>query len=611
MTKHAAKAARGRGLLARAALACLLSVAALSAPARSGLGLNLTGWDYYSPDFPIIDQFKRASVWLTQCDKQADPGCRDFPADASDWDTHEQARLDLDDEGWVKSLPRPDDRSVRYRSVAVILFHGNGRAHPAGKYVVTYEGKGQLSHGLIGRRVDALSRPGREVVEVTNGTDEGWRIAITATDPRNPLRRIRIFPPGGACQQSMDRYAAGPGECDASRDGRFVPFESFPRDRIWHPRFLQDLRGFRALRFMDWGKTNTATTSEWGARPRMADPTWSGAGGVPVEAMLDLSHSVGAQAWLNLPMRASDTYVREFARLLRQKLSPGQQVVVEYANEPWNLSFPAYGWMLQQARLKWPAAVADPALAVSWHAWRSARICQSIKAEWAPEPAPVRCVLNVQAASPWLAEQALQCRPAATELGKACGRWVDAVAIAPYFGGYISQPATRWMTASWPQEPDGGLDKLFAELTGQDGSGRPVSPPLRDRHPDDPAPQGALAQAQRWMADAKALADKHGLPLWAYEAGQHLTMPPGSEDPAWLALIAAANRDRRMGQAYLRHMADWRSSGGQLLVLFSHVGVPSKWGAWGLKEVQFDDGSAKWQAVLAWRDREACWWPGC
>ncbi|MFO1338063.1 MAG: hypothetical protein U1F53_07475 [Burkholderiaceae bacterium] len=602
----------GLGWRARALVATLLVLVAGSAAARSGLGLNLTGWDYYSPDFPIIDQFKRASVWLTQCDKLADAGCRDFAAGTSDWDTGEQAKLDLDEEGWVKSLPRPDDRSVRYRTVAVILFHGDGRAHPAGKYVVTYEGKGQLGHALIGRRVDALSRPGRDVVEVTNHTDDGWRIAITATDPRNPIRHIRIFPPGGACQQSMERYAAGPADCDARRDGRFVPFESFPPESVWHPRFLQDLRGFRVLRFMDWGKTNTAPTAEWSARPRMSDPSWGGSGGVPVEAMLDLSRAVGAQAWLNLPMRASDAYVREFARLLRQKLPPGQQVVVEYANEPWNMSFPAYGWMLQQARLKWPAAAADPALAVSWHAWRTARICQAIKAEWpSPEAAPVRCVLNVQAASPWLAEQALLCRPAAAELGKACGNGVDAMAIAPYFGGYVSQAATRWLTASWPQDADGGLARLFTELTGTDASGKPVSPPLNGRHPDDPAPQGALEQARRWMVDAKALADKHGLPLWAYEAGQHLTMPPGSEDPAWLALISEANRDRRMGQAYLRYMADWRAAGGQTLVLFAHAGVPSKWGAWGLKETQFNDAFPKWQAALMWRDREACWWPGC
>lgn len=596
-------------------LGCCLALALLAGPsaasARSGVGLNLTGWEYYSPDFPIIDQFKRASGWLTQCDKLTDAGCRDFSPGASDWDTQEQARLELDEGGWVRRLPAADDRAVRFRSVAVILYHGNGGAHPAGKYVVAYDGKGQLSHGLIGRRLDTLSRPGRDVVEVTNHTNEGWRIAITATDPKNPLRHIRIFPPGGACQKSMDRYVAESAGCDIQKDGKFIPFEQFPPDLIWHPRFLQDLRGFRVLRFMDWAKTNTAQSSEWRERSKLADPTWTSGAGVPVEAMLDLSRATGTEAWLNLPMRASDDYVKEYARLLRQKLATGQQVVVEYANEPWNGAFPAYGWMLQQARAKWPAAAADPALAMSWHAWRTARICQILKAEWAPQSAPVRCVLNVQAASPWLAERALQCLPAQAELGKACAKWLDAVAIAPYFGGYISQPSTRWLTSTWPREADGGLGKLFAELTGRDASGRALTPPLKDRHADDPAPMGALEQARRWAADAKALADKFGLPLWAYEGGQHLTMPPGVDDPAWLNMITAANRDARMGQAYGRYLAEWRAVGGQTMVLFSHVTVPSKWGIWGLKERQFDESSPKWQAATTWRDKEACWWAGC
>ncbi|HJV70887.1 hypothetical protein [Ideonella sp.] len=593
--------------------AALMSSALAAAAPRAGVGLNLASWEYFSPDFPLIDQFKRSSGWLTQCEPSRDARCRDFAGQASAWDTLEEARLDLDPQGWPRRLPAADDPATRYRAVAVLLFNGNGHAHPAGKYVVTYDGKGVLAHDLIGRKIDRESRPGRDVVEVSNQIDGGWRITIRATDPKDHLRNIRVYPPGGGCQRNLDRYAASTADCDPKADGAFVPFEKYPADRYWHPRFLQDLRGFRVLRFMDWGKTNSSPLAQWRDRPQLDAASWSGDGGVPLEAMLALSRAAGADPWLNLPMRASDDYVKGFARLLKEQLAPGQVAIVEYANEPWNEAFPVARWMQQQAAAQWPGAAAKAggpaALAASWYARRSAQICQAVKAEWGGPGAPVRCVLNGQAANPDLLRQLLACPQAAAELGAPCAKRVDALAIAPYFGAYLAEPRLRAALADWPRDPDGGLGRLFQELLGEDARGAPVRPPLQGR--PEAADGGALAQARGWMRAAKAQADAFGLPLWAYEGGQHLTLPPDLDDPAWLALIVAANRDPRMGRAYERHLADWRAAGGQLFVWFNHMAVPSKWGAWGLKETQFSDAGVKWQTVRTQRDSLTCWWSGC
>ena len=621
MTEGSAKVGVGRLCGARqAALAVLVAVAAMAAsaagsaaPARSGIGLNLATWDYFSPDFPLVDQFKRSSGWLTQCESGKDARCQGFSGEASAWDTREQDKLELDAQGWVKRLPASDDAATRYRSVAVLLFNGNGHAHPAGKYVVTYEGKGQLVHDLLGRKLERESRPGRDVVEVSNQDEGGWRIAIKATDPKDYLRNIRVFPPGGGCEKDPARYAASPADCEPKAQGAFVPFEKFPPDRRWHPRFVQDLRGFRVLRFMDWGKTNSTKVVDWRERAQPDAAIWAGDAGVPIEAMLDLSRVAGADPWLNLPMRASDDYVRAFARLLRQQLPAGRVAIVEYANEPWNQAFPVAAWMRQRALAQWPGASqkagGEAALAASWYAWRSVQVCQMVKAEWGGQPAPVRCVLNSQAANPDLIRQTLACPQAASQLGKPCSKGVDAVAIAPYFGGYLAEPSLRTAVAPWPRDPDGGLNRLFAELTAEDAQGNRIRTPLQGRN--EAAEGGALAQSAGWMRAAKALADSHGLPLWAYEGGQHLTPPGGVDDPAWLRLIVAANRDPRMGRAYARHLADWRAAGGQLFVWFNHMAVPSQAGAWGLKESQFSDDSVKWQTVRAQRDGLACWWSGC
>jgi hypothetical protein len=596
-----------------AAASVAAAASAPGTPPRAGVGLNLASWEYFSPDFPLVDQFKRSSGWLTQCDAGTDARCRGFSGEASAWDTQEQAKLLLDAQGWPRRLPAADDTQTRFRSVAVLLFNGNGRSHPAGKYVVTYDGKGVLAHDLIGRKIERESRPGRDVVEVSNQIEGGWRIAIKATDPADPLRNIRVFPPGGSCQRKLERYAQTAADCDAKTDGGFLPFERYPADRHWHPRFVQDLKGFRVLRFMDWGRTNNSALAQWNERPQLDSAVWTSETGVPVEAMLELSRAAGADPWLNLPMRASDDYVKGFARLLREQLPAGRVAIVEYANEPWNQAFPVARWMQQRAAAQWPAAAGksggDLALAINWYAWRSARICQMVKAEWGTQPAPVRCVLNGQAANPDLVRQMLACPQAASELGAPCARRVDALAVAPYFGGYLGAAAMRPVIDGWAKDPDGGLARLFEELLAEDVRGTPVRAPLQGRA--DAAPAGALAQSSGWMRAAKAQADAFGLPLWAYEGGQHLTMPPDLDDAPWLSLIVAANRDPRMGRAYERHLADWRAAGGQLFVWFNHMAVPSKWGAWGLKESQFSDASVKWQTVRQQRDSLPCWWPGC
>lgn len=608
----------GRWPAAAVAMLLLLWVGGAAAGARSGVGINLAPWEYHSSDFPLVDQFKRSSGWLTQCEPSRDPGCQGFAGPASPWDTGERERLELDDEGWPRRLPAADDARVKFRAAAVLLFNGNGGAHPAGRYVVTYEGRGTLAHDLAGRRIDAESRPGREVVQVSNRPEDGgWRISLRATDPARPLRRIRVFPPGGACAADLGRFAASAADCRGPGDGAFVPFEKFPPERRWHPAYLQDLTGFRALRFMDWGRTNTSPVVTWAGRPRAESAVWDHPGGVPLEAMLDLAATTGAEPWLNLPMRADEGYARGLGQLLRERLPAGRTAIVEYANEPWNAAFPVATWMQQQARTAWPrqADAAGAAVAgVNWYAARAAHLCRLVKSAWAPQAAPVRCVLNAQAAHTELMRQTLAC-PLAVQSGLAgpggaCASQVDAVAIAPYFGAYLGSPAARETTSAWLREPDGGVDRVFQELLAQDARGAALTPPLQGR-PDAPRQRGALAQSRGWIQQARALAGDHRLPLWAYEGGKHLTPPPGADEAGWVRLIAAANRDPRMGLAYERHLADWRAAGGELFMFYHHTGAPSRWGAWGLKERPDDERAPKWLAARHWRDGQPCWWAGC
>ena len=81
------------------------STEAVAGRSTSAMGLNLSGFETYSPDIPVIDQMKKSGEWLTQCDSWVTPNCSGFTSGASSWDTKEQAKMDVDENGWLRSLP--------------------------------------------------------------------------------------------------------------------------------------------------------------------------------------------------------------------------------------------------------------------------------------------------------------------------------------------------------------------------------------------------------------------------------------------------------------------------------------------------------------------------
>lgn len=581
---------------------------------KSGVGVNLPAMNYWMSDMPVIDQFKRSSGWLTQCAYPMDANCKDFVSGASSWDTREESKMNLDEYGWVRSLPAANDTNVKFRYVSTLLFQGNMRAHPAGKYTVLYEGKGTIEYALIGTKIAAESTPGRDIVQVTNNTDSGLLISIKASDPADYIRNIRVLPPGGECSNAKGVYAPAASDCVSRGTGSFIPFEKFAPNRPWHPYFVSDLKGFRTLRFVDWGQTTHTTLANWDDRPRRRDAFWTGPSGVPIEAMLGLANTVGSDPWITLSSYVTDDFVKNFGRRAKETLDAGRTLILEYGNEPWNWGFPASLWMRDQGVAKWPNAIAKGEspyiLAYNWYAYRSAQVCQIVKTQFGADANRVKCMMNGQAGNSGVSEQMLACPYAAAELGKPCSQAVDALAIAPYFGLYIGDMAHRATVATWFNEPDGGVNKLFQEILAEDANGNKVTPPLYNVTKQSNI-GGAVEASKSWITTNKAVAAKHNLPLVAYEGGQHLVMGVGDTDARWRDLFIAGNRDPRMGKAYTRMIENWKAAGGQTFTMFNSVSQPSMWGAWGLKEVQFTTESAKWQAVMSYRDTKACWWTGC
>ena len=76
--------------------------------------------------------------------------------------------------------------------------------------------------------------------EAAPGDGDQGRLTITATDPANHLRNIRVYMPGGACSNDLGTYAASAAACTTGK-GSYVPFEAFPSAAgIWNPQFLDE-----------------------------------------------------------------------------------------------------------------------------------------------------------------------------------------------------------------------------------------------------------------------------------------------------------------------------------------------------------------------------------
>ena len=108
--------------------------------------------------------------------------------------------------------------------------------------------------------------------------------------------------------------------------------------------------------------------------------------------------------------------------------------------------------------------------------------------------------------------------------------------------------------------------------------------------------------------------DKLGIDLIAYEGGQHLVDWKSRDIKSHPTnLFIAANRDPRMGRAYLDFMKVWKKAGGKLFVNFSAPRTYQWFGSWGTKEyiTQSLNKAPKHRALLQFARSNKCWWRGC
>jgi hypothetical protein len=136
------------------------------------IGTNLAGIADWSTQYPFTDYLKNSRSWITR--------------GTTVWDTQESSKLDVDSNGWVKSLS-----GGSFTSVGTFIPNDNqGR-----RFVVLYEGEGTIEYNFGLKKDMAASSPGRDVVYATPG--ESLYLGITTTDPNgtgNYIRNMHVVP---------------------------------------------------------------------------------------------------------------------------------------------------------------------------------------------------------------------------------------------------------------------------------------------------------------------------------------------------------------------------------------------------------------------------------
>jgi hypothetical protein len=574
------------------------------------LSTNLNAVNDFSDEFPFVDLMKSSRDWIpgnaSGCFDCREPGGN--PACMAP--NACPVTLNLDADGYVTSL-------LANQIVRTIVHAGTtpGRLAP-GNYSVRFDGAGTFQ--LLGASLVSQS-PGELVINIASSTGNNIGFALTAITAGNPVRNLRILPPGGVCANDERRFCNGSTPCAGAAICNLFVTPGAAEKQIFHPRFLKNVEPYRMFRFMDWMGTNSSPVVNFSDYPTPTSAFWDR---VPPQVLAELGNRIAADLWVNIPHGASNGFIDAFATVLRDNFRTDRKIYLEYSNENWNGIFaqgreigrqfcpgfadlssdcqqdgvPANGIAceIDPNTFSIPQPAGSACFQALIRAWgdRSVQIFDRFDTVFGASARQrlVR-VIAAQAANPDLGRQ-IMVRNATGQAFTVASK-TDAYASAPYFGTEYCTPDNGFNPATHPA--------IYASTSA---------------FLDHLETQG-LTRARGFMQASRAMLTTHfgasGIRHISYEGGQHLVGVGGfTFDPTCLTRFDEANRDARMGTIYQNYLNDWKQNGDEF-THFYNVGRWGPFGYWGLLEFQDQDPatSPKFSGLLNFSTANSCWWSGC
>ncbi|PIE07006.1 MAG: hypothetical protein CSA74_09510 [Rhodobacterales bacterium] len=555
-----------------------LLLAGLPAPVRAGsggggVGINLASPVDWSTAQPFLDLMKTSRPWIGH-------GADEW--EVMNWEEM-AAQGVFDDHGWPKVIP-PGVSSV---GTLMLTDLPEDTAGVAGRYLLRWEGSGEVEVGLGAQNVDYGAHSARFDFAPGNGP---VHVVIRTTDPEGTGDHVRNM-----TLVREDRVAL------------------HAEGAVFNPDWLALIDGFEVLRFMDWMETNDSTLAHWEDRPEPGDVSYR-LNGVPVEIMVRLANELGAEPWFTMPHLADDDFVRRFAETVRDGLDPDLRAWVEFSNEVWNWIFDQAHWADAVAKRTWRR---DPRW-IQIYAGRASEVAD-IWAEVFGAGADARLMRVIATQTGWMGlEQEILNAGRWVSKGKgrsAPGLHFDAYAVTGYFGGHLAQGDRVGPLRVWIAESRAAAE-AEADRQGLTGAARAD---YIEAHRFDAAVARAAAHLAGADGPAKGVHDlphlvdtlfpyhaniarEWDLELVAYEGGSHVVGGgEARDDDALTEFLVHFNYSPEMAELYRQMFEGWKAAGGGVFAAYSDVARPGRYGSWGHLR-HLGDSNPRWDALVAARD---------
>ncbi len=516
----------------------------------SPLGINTNEATDMDSSVPFVDLFRlaipfdQARPWLTK------------------------GNIVYDKEGWPKNLNGG-------RAGTRFINNFQQQSIPPGDYTVLYKGEGTIEYGGNARLLH--QSPGRDIISI-RGNQKGSitaTLTITKSNPANYIRDIQVIMPGGICKKNPFRHILKRKDC--GNNGPYLSFAAHAKEIIFNPDYLNFMKDFRVIRMMNMSGVTRNNRIRWEKRPQINQATWGGkegTRGVPLEIMVKLANLVGTDIWFNLPHRADDDYIRQYATYVSNNLNPKLKAYIEYTNEAWNGVFSQMHY-IQQMGFSLGLDKNKQYAGYKFYSKRSVEIFKIWESVFGGHERLVRVMGGMSTNVP-LTHLMLGFEDAY--------KYTDVLAIAPYF--FATQAELNRVK---------NVDDVFRLLLSH---GNKYSVPN-------------ILKVVKRQADA---VKKYGVDLVAYEGGQHLvSYGTHRSDEGPNPFLIQANKDDRMSRLYYDFLKGWKKAGGKLFVAFSAPRSYNWIGSWGIKEyiTQGVDDAPKYRALLYFQKLNRCWWQRC
>lgn len=507
---------------------------------RASLGINLWFHTDFNNSFAFTDLVKRSRPW----------GSADRPFEPI---------TNVDPLGW----PRQDAGVFLHVSR---MENARGREAegpaplPAGIYRIVFNGQASLIQPTEGEiRNLTFDR-------ASNTTRAEWILVTPASN--NVMMSFR-----GTRREPGARTSTG-----LTNLRIFLP--GFPDDGsvLFTPDFKRVIQRFGIIRFMDWVDANVNPVRHFSQRTRPEAATqWPLAPasgfegleffgpsfGVAFEHMVQLCNETKTDMWLNIPALATDSFIRQTLRLIRDGdrargypgLNRARKLYVEYGNEIWNSRSANRFFCYERVKKLSDAARADRAHPVNFDgtpsefealfrfvAFRLKTISDICREEFGDEAmiTRVRPVLAAQ-----FGDGSASFSTGLRFLHTFCG------AVRP--NNPVARPVHEVVFggggAAYALGGTGSRDTFFASL-----------------------PHREFAPAARTDA---ILAKAYGLRCIAYEGGPSIADPESGNAALPPFLARQFNADPRMEDAVVRMHDAWTAAGGDILVYYVATGDPA------------------------------------